>query len=99
MRWLILMAGLLIASIACAAPVTVAWDANPPEENVITYTVYIDGVPVGSTPDGATLELTVDISRGRHTITATASNALLESEHSDPLDVVVAGKPISVRIK
>jgi hypothetical protein len=39
MRFLLALLALLVSAPAWAAPITLAWDANPPGENVVAYRI------------------------------------------------------------
>jgi len=86
MRWkntfTVCVAFLLWASFAHAASVTVAWDANPPAEQVTGYTLY-EGTKALWTGPGTTA--TVDLTPGPHTLEVTAKNPWGESPRSEPV--------------
>ena len=80
MRSLILSLALILP-LAAERTVTFAWDAT---EDADSYTLYINGVPVGST---TATEITVQIPDGRTLANVTASNIAGESEKSATLVV------------
>jgi len=88
-----LLALLLLAGLARADTRTLAWDPNPPEENVTEYRVWewVDVAPVLVGATGAT-ELTFEVGAGTHTWTVTALNAYgLSSDHSVSVSDTVGG--------
>jgi hypothetical protein len=83
----ILLITLALATSALAArTVTFSWDAT---QDADSYTLYINGVPVGST---TATEITVQIPDGRTLANVTGSNIAGESERSDTLVVPPAPK-------
>ena len=75
---------------------TLAWDANDPSDNVITYHLYehVNGEYnfVGSTPPptGPTLTYAIDVlTRGTHYFVVTAVNAHGESGYSNEISIKV----------
>jgi len=76
----------LATSALAERTVTFAWDASPEADS---YTLYINGVPVGST---TVTEITVQIPDGRTNANVTAVNITGESEMSDTLVVPPAPK-------
>ena len=84
---LALLVSLVLAAPAQGAQVTLAWDPNPPAENVVAYRVWScpAGLVSGCTQlaETARTEATLDLAFGSHFLRATAVNALgLSSEHS-----------------
>lgn len=78
---------LLLATSALAdRTVTFAWDAT---EDADSYTLYVNGVPAGTT---AATEITVQIPDGRTNVNVTGVNITGESEMSDTLVVPPAPK-------
>jgi hypothetical protein len=77
----------LLAIIALSLPlaaertVTFAWDASP---DATSYTLYINGVPAGTT---ASTEITVQIPDAKTNANVTGSNIAGESEKSTTLVV------------
>jgi len=76
----------LILPLAADRTVTFAWDAA---EDADSYTLYINGVPVGST---TATEITVQIPDGRTNANVTGVNIAGESEMSNTLVVPPAPK-------
>ncbi len=76
----------LATSALAERTVTFAWDATPDADS---YTLYINGVPVGST---TATEITVQIPDGRTNANVTGSNIAGESDMSDTLVVPPAPK-------
>jgi hypothetical protein len=76
----------LILPLAAERTVTFAWDASPDADS---YTLYINGVPVGST---TATEITVQIPDGRTNANVTGVNIAGESDMSDTLVVPPAPK-------
>jgi hypothetical protein len=66
--------------------VTFAWDASPDADS---YTLYVNGVPVGST---TATEITVQIPDARTNVNVNASNIAGDSDMSDTLVVPPAPK-------
>jgi len=95
---------LLFFAVPCLGrEVTIAWDANPPEENVTEYRVYIeDKTAPGKYDILTTVSSTtalIDIPNGLQTVRVTAFNGL-ESLPSDPLQIPNRpGKPQRLRIE
>lgn len=81
---------------AFGASVTLAWDANPPAENVSEYRIYekvgTNYVQVGFTT-GTTITIT-GVASGTHTYVATAFNGI-ESDYSNEAlaNVVTTNQP------
>ena len=77
---------------------TLVCDANPPEENVINYTVRLDGTVIG-TPAAPTQPVTFTTA-GKHILTVTATN---EWGTSGPatlnVNVVVPNNPNNLRLQ
>lgn len=83
------LVAVLCAPAAFAVESTLAWDANPAEENVTSYCVYDNGSQRWC---GNALEVVLDFPPGRHVLTVTAKNDLgLESDGSKPLHLLVPG--------
>jgi len=80
MKLLILLIALATSALADRT-VTFAWDAA---EDADSYTLYINGVPAGTT---AATEITVQIPDGRTNANVTAVNIAGESEPSATLSV------------
>jgi hypothetical protein len=93
-----------ITAIAFGATITAYWDANPPQDNVLYYTLYIDDVmAVGAEnvyDTTVVVELPVGITKGTHYGTVTATNIDGESVHSDPepFNYGAPGKPVMIEI-
>ncbi len=85
MKTLILLAAFATSALADRT-VTFAWDAT---EDTDSYTLYINGVPAGST---TATEITVQIPDGRTNANVTAVNITGESEMSATLVVPPAPK-------
>jgi hypothetical protein len=85
-RILLLILLLLVAIPSYAGSITATWDANAASDNVLYYTLYIDGsMAVEIINDTiVTVELPVDFGKGSHITTVTATNIDAESLHSDP---------------
>lgn len=94
---------LLLLSTSCfARDVTISWDANPPEDNVTEYRVYLeDKAIVGKFDVIATvsdLSAVITIPNGLQTVFVTAFNGL-ESLPSDSLNIPnKPGKPTNLKI-
>ena len=78
-----------------AAEVTALWDANPPDQEVIEYVVYVD--------DGEAMRVTdttatIDIAPGAHVIEVTAVNLWGESGRSNPVATPAIATPPTVQI-
>lgn len=87
---------LLAPALARAAPVTLAWDPNPPAEQVTRYQV-LEGTRV--LWEGAKTEATVDLAPGVHTLTAKACNTWGCSDPSAPVSTPgLATTPKGLRI-
>jgi hypothetical protein len=75
----------LILALATSAlaerTVTFAWDAT---QDADSYTLYVNGAPVGSTTE---TQITVQIPDGRTNVNVTGSNIAGESEKSATLSV------------
>ena len=71
----------LATSALAERTVTFAWDATPDADS---YTLYVNGVPVGTTFE---TQITVQIPDGRITANVTGSNIAGESEKSATLVV------------
>lgn len=96
-RPLITLFLLLFATTAFAAPVTVEWDPNPPEEQVTHYCVQVNGTTVE--PCVTATEKDLDANIG-DVLTVTAHNAAgLSSLPSDPVTVPGVTSPGSFRFK
>lgn len=85
MKYLLVLLALATSALADRT-VTFAWDAS---EDADSYTLYINGVPVGST---TATEITVQIPDGRTNANVTGVNIAGESEMSDTLVVPPAPK-------
>jgi len=85
MKYLLLLICLTLP-LAADRTVTFAWDAT---EEADSYTLYINGVPVGST---TSTEITVQIPDGRTNANVTGVNIAGESEMSETLIVPPAPK-------
>ena len=79
-RWLgaILLAMPVLAQ---GAEVTLAWDANPADQLVTEYVLYMDDAEVARTGESAA---TVDVDAGAHVFEVTAVNRWGESGRSEP---------------
>jgi hypothetical protein len=85
----------LFATTALAASRTATWDANPAQDEVIFYTLYMDGFPFADVYGTShTFELDPATHMGNHETFVTATNA---DGESDPSNVVAwrYGKPSS----
>jgi len=80
MKYLILLITLTLSSLA-ERTVTFAWDASPDADS---YTLYINGVPAGTT---SATEITVQIPDARTAVNVTGVNIAGESEKSATLSV------------
>jgi hypothetical protein len=86
---------ILVATIltACAADVTLEWDANPPEQLVVEYRLYEQvgtNYTMVATSAGTSATLS-GVSYGPHTWVLTAVNsAALESERSLPASTIIS---------
>jgi hypothetical protein len=80
MKYLLLLLALTLPSLA-ERTVTFAWDASADADS---YTLYVNGAPVGSTSN---TEITVQIPDARTAVNVTASNITGESEKSATLVV------------
>jgi len=103
------LVALLLAQVASAADVTIAWDPNPPEEQVTKYIVYW-GFTSRTHPSfagydnqtdvGDIVQWLVDIGdepQPRY-VAVTACNSIgLCSEYSDELKLAGVSKPVNVR--
>jgi hypothetical protein len=70
------------------------WLPNPPEEEVTSYNVYLDGAPVGTVPASLTPSFDVEILPGIHAFIVAPVNLWEEGPQSDPLRTPpVASKP------
>jgi len=76
----------LVTSALADRTVTFVWDATPDADS---YTLYINGVPAGST---TATEITVQIPDGRTNANVTGVNIAGESDMSDTLVVPPAPK-------
>ena len=88
-RWLgaILLA---IPLLAQGVEVTLAWDANPAEELVTEYVLYMDDAEVARTGE---ISATVDVDAGAHVFEVVAVNRWGESDRSDPAVTPPAASP------
>jgi hypothetical protein len=92
MKLLILLLALALP-LAAERTVTFAWDATPDAD---TYTLYVNGVPAGTTTE---TQITVQIPDAKTNANVTASNIAGESEKSATLVVPPAPSiPKSFRI-
>jgi hypothetical protein len=77
---------------------TVAWDANPAGDGVLSYTVQLDGVTVGS-PTVTTQTVTFTTA-GAHVLRVSATNQWGVSGYTTlTVNVVVPANPANLRLQ
>ncbi len=87
---LVLLVFLLLAQTLSAqtALIRIQWDPNPPGENVLSYNLYVDALPVISvpttiTPACACIETRQPFLSGPHTVKVGAVNLGLSTDPTD----------------
>jgi hypothetical protein len=104
MKFALMFISILLFATSAMAALTATWEPNPPFDNVLYYTLYIDGTVVigGESVYDTTVvvDLPNGITKGEHYGTVTATNIDGESVHSDqePFNYGVPGKPIMIEI-